>query len=85
MNSHIMRIYLKKLSLEDLKRIAVKNDIFLNDNELISTYNYIKNNYNDYIDGILSEDKIISDAYLLLEKDNYEKIYNIYLKYKENT
>ena len=85
MNSHIMRIYFKKLSLEDLKRIAVKNDIFLNDNELISTYNYIKNNYNDYIDGILSEDKIISDAYLLLEKDNYEKIYNIYLKYKKNT
>lgn len=85
MNSHIMRIYFKKLSLEDLKRIAVKNDIFLNDSELISTYNYIKNNYNDYIDGILSEDKIISDAYLLLEKDNYEKIYNIYLKYKKNT
>lgn len=85
MNSHIMRIYFKKLSLEDLKRIAIKNDIFLNDSELISTYNYIKNNYNDYIDGILSEDKIISDAYLLLEKDNYEKIYNIYLKYKKNT
>ena len=85
MNSHIMRIYFKKLSLEDLNRIAVKNDIFLNDSELISTYNYIKNNYNDYIDGILSEDKIISDAYLLLEKDNYEKIYNIYLKYKKNT
>ena len=85
MNSHIMRIYFKKLSLEDLKRIAVKNDIFLNDNELISTYNYIKNNYNDYIDGILGEDKIISDAYLLLEKDNYEKLYNIYLKYKKNT
>lgn len=85
MNSHIMRIYFKKLSLEDLNRIAVKNDIFLNDSELISTYNYIKNNYNDYIDGILCEDKIISDAYLLLEKDNYEKIYNIYLKYKKNT
>ena len=79
-----MRMYLKKLTLDDVKNISLKNNIILNDIELLDVYNYIKSNYNDYLDCKISDEEVIRDASLILGKDNYNKLYNIYLKYKDN-
>ncbi len=84
MNPYIMRMYLKKLTLDDVKNISLKNNIILNDIELLDVYNYIKSNYNDYLDCKISDEEVIRDASLILGKDNYNKLYNIYLKYKDN-
>ena len=84
MNPYLLRIYIKKLSLSDIYNIALKNDIVLSKEEALNIYNYIKNNYNAYIDGNIKDDDVIHEASLILSKDNYNKLYNIYLKYKCN-
>ncbi|MBQ6494695.1 MAG: DUF2624 family protein [Bacilli bacterium] len=84
MNQNLLKIYIKNLSLLDVKKIANKYNITLNDNEASSVFNYIKDNHDKYFNGYLDIDSIIKDASLILSKDNFNKLLNIYLKYKEN-
>lgn len=84
LNQNLLKIYIKNLSLSDIKKIAYKHNILLNDNETSCVFNYIKDNYDNYFNGYLEIDSIINDASLILSKDNYNKLLNIYLKYKEN-
>ncbi len=84
MNMYVIKKYVSNMSIDDLKNIALKNDIVLNNREALASYNYIKSNCNNYLDGKMEIDDIINDASLLLDNDNYNKLYNIYLKYKEN-
>ena len=75
--------YIKNLRVDDVKKIALKQDIFLGDEEALGVYNYIMKNYDNFFEGNINIDDVIHDAYLILNKDNYDKAYLIYLKYRD--
>ncbi len=75
--------YVSKLSLDDLKKYALRFDINLSDNETLDIYNYINNNYDNFLNGEIDLDNVIHDIYFILSNDNYEKVYLLYLKYKD--
>ncbi len=85
LNIRVIYEYLKKLSVNDVKKIALNQNINLSDKEAIDVYNYIKNNYDKFFKGNINIDNIINDAKLILSKDNYDKAYLIYLKYRDKT
>ena len=75
----LIKNYIDKLSINNLKDFALNNNINLTDNELNYILNLVKDNYED----ILKDDTI----YLENIKNNinpleYEKIKNLYLYYK---
>ena len=83
LNIRVIYQYIKKLSIDDIRKLALKQDIKLSDEEAIDVYNYIKNNYDKFFKGNINIDDIINDAKLILSRDNYDKVYLIYLKYRD--
>ena len=63
------------MSINDLNNLAIKHDIYLNDNELNNAYKLIKDNYTSIIDNPNNYD--ISDYKSYFSKDNYIKINNL--------
>ena len=75
----LIKNYIDKLSIDNLKDFALKNDVHLNNNELEYLLNLTKNHFEDIL---VNEDK-----YLKLVKDNinpneFEKIKELFLYYK---
>ncbi len=83
LNIRVICEYIKKLSVDDIRKLALKQDIKLSDEEAIDVYNYIKNNYDKFFKGNINIDDIINDAKLILSRDNYDKVYLIYLRYRD--
>ena len=83
LNIRVIYQYIKKLSIDDIRKLALKQDIKLSDEEAIDVYNYIKNNYDKFFKGNINIDDIINDAKLILSRDNYDKVYLIYLRYRD--
>ena len=74
--------YINNLTIEDLNKILIKNNIKLSDNELTFTYQYIKKNYFDIINNYKTFDfSKLKDNYSL---QNYNKINNLINFYKNN-
>ena len=76
----IIKNYINKLSKNDIVYFALKNNICLNDLELDYVYKTIKNNYKT----LLSDDYVIifNEGKNYLTCDNYEKICNLFLDYR---
>ena len=77
----IVENYVNSLTPNDVYLFASKNNIILNDQEFDYVYKTIKNNYkfflgNDYM-------LIFNEAKNFLRKENYDKILNLYLSYRE--
>ena len=73
--------YINNLTKNDIFYFGMKNNIKLNDNELEYIFKTIKNNYkfllgNDY-------EIVFDEAKNNLTYENYNKIYNLYLNYRE--
>ena len=83
MNTYIILEYIKKLSIDDIKKLSLRQDIILSDKEAIDTYNYIKDNYDNFLKGSININDIVNDFCSILSKDNYDKAYLIYLQYKD--
>ena len=83
LNIRVIYQYIKKLSIDDIRKLALNQDIKLSDEEAIDVYNYIKNNYDKFFKGNINIDDIINDAKLILSRDNYDKVYLIYLRYRD--
>ena len=83
MNKYLMYKYFSKLSIDDIRNLSIKYNIFLSDIELDDVYNYVKNNYEDYFNGKISYDDIIVSASKILSDDNYNKLSFLFSKYKE--
>ena len=73
--------YLKNLSIKDINELATKNDIYLNENELLFIYNFIKDNYYDLVNNPNNYD--ISNYKNSFTNENYNKINKIINDYKE--
>lgn len=75
----LIKSYVDRLSMEDINNFLLKNNIYLNENELSFSFKFIKENW----------DKIISSPNMInLEsyknnfcEENYIKINNLYKDY----
>lgn len=83
MNILMIRKYISKMTLDDVKNMALKQGIVLADNEVSNVYKYIKSNYNIFFNGKLSIDQILYDAKELVSSTNYNKFMDLYLKNKD--
>jgi len=72
-------MYIDKININDVNMFLCSNNINLNNKELNFIYDYLKNNY----ELILQEDlKTFKEIKNNLKEDNYNKLYELYKKYK---
>lgn len=83
MNILMIRRYISKMTLDDVKNLTLKQGIVLNDKEVKNVYSYIKNNYNDFFSGRLNINEVMDDARELVSDENYNKFMDLYLKNKD--
>ena len=75
--------YINSLDKKGLYELAIKNNIYLSNDELNYIYDYIKENYMYYIDNYNSFNVDTHKSHL--SEENYLKIRNLINKYKQNT
>jgi len=80
----LLKNYIEKMTVEDVDNYAKRNDIYLSDNELDFTYNFIKKNYEAlYANPNIDLSRFKSNYSL----ENYEKIIklinNLKIKYAQ--
>lgn len=81
MYEYIIKEYINKLTLNDIKNIALNEEIILSDNDSKVIFTFIKSNYKkalknpDLIDITELKDK--------LDLKTYDSVCNVYYKYKE--
>ena len=51
MNEYLIKEYIKKLEIDDIKKFAKKKNISITDTDAIILYTYAKNHYQEIIDG----------------------------------
>lgn len=71
--------YINKLTKEDIIDFSIKNDIILNNDELIYLYKIIKEKYKIILSGDTSIFNEIKDN---ININTYNKIIELYNKYK---
>lgn len=71
--------YINKLTKEDIIEFSIKNDIILNNDELIYLYKIIKEKYKLLLNGDTSIFNEIKDN---ININAYNKIIELYNKYK---
>lgn len=78
--NNIIKKYVSMITIKDISDFGIKNDIYLDDNELNTLYNVIKNNY----EMLLNNDKRIFN-YLenKIKVDNLDKIKTLFYEYKK--
>jgi len=78
--SNIIKKYISMITIKDISDFGIKNDIYLNDDELEILYSVIKNNY----DVLVNDDKKVFN-YLenKIKTDNLNKIKKLFYEYKE--
>lgn len=80
MNYILLKEYINKITKDKIKEMAIKNNIYLNKNELDILYVYIKNKY---IEFIKEPDKMIKEIEKKITNENYVKLLNIYNQYNQ--
>ena len=76
---NLIKNYIDKLSIDNLKEFSLKNDINLTNSELEYILNLVKNNYED----ILIDDSIyLKNIKEKINSKEYIKLENLYFIYK---
>jgi len=77
---NIIKKYVNMITIKDISDFGIKNDIYLDDNELNTLYDVIKNNY----EVLLNDDKRVFN-YLenKINVDNLNKIKILFYEYKK--
>ena len=78
---YILKNYINKLTKNDIINFSIKNNIYLNSDEVDIIYYHIKNNYNVLL--YQNSDIIFSDLKNKLSGTNYSLVYNLFIMYKE--
>ena len=75
----LIKNYVDKLSKNDINTFLINNDIYLDENELSFSYNFIKENW----DKIVSSPNMVNlDSYKThFKEENYLKICDLYKTY----
>lgn len=81
MNKLIIINYIKKLTKNDISNYCLKNNIPLTNEELDTIYYYIKNRYNDFLNG--KEIELLNEIKYKVKSATYNKILELYNTYKD--
>lgn len=73
--------YVNKLTIDNINDFAVKNNIKLNEKELNTLLDVVKNHYRELLDG--NDEKVKEYLKNNLTDENFEKVTNLYNEYKE--
>ncbi len=77
---YLIKEYIKKLEVDDIKKFALKNNINISDTDAIILYTYAKKYYQEFING--DPTKIINELKEKLEPSTFKMAYKLYLEYK---
>ncbi len=80
MYEKIIENYINNISLNDITYFALKNNINLNDQELDYLYKTIKEKYKVLLSN--NYEIVLNEAKKYLTIDNYKKICNLFLDYR---
>ena len=75
----LIKNYIDKLTIDNLKEFAVKNDINLNQNELEYLLNLVQNNFEDIL---INEDKYLNLVQNNINTEAFVKVKELFLYYK---
>lgn len=75
----LIKNYIDKLSIQNLKDFALKNDIYLNENEFEYLLELIKNNFEDML---VNEDKYLNLVQNNINSEAFIKVKELFLYYK---
>ena len=79
MNKLFIYQYINKITKEDIYNYGIKQDIKLEKKELDIIYYYIKNKYQSFLNN---PENILSEVKDKLNNNTYNKIIELYNKYK---
>lgn len=73
--------FINNMSLYDIQKFAISNDVFLSNNELSFIYEYVKNNWKEILNkkGIIDIDKYRE----YFSNDNFDKIKKLINIYRD--
>lgn len=80
MNKLIIINYIKRLTKNDIMNYCNNNNIPLTAEELDVIYYYVKNRYNEFLEGKQSE--LLEEIKYKVKSATYNKIIELYNKYK---
>ena len=80
MQEYLINEYIKKMTIDDIKNFAKKNNIEITNNDASILYTYAKNYYQDFLSG--KDNEIIKELKNKLEPNTFKEVYKLYLKYK---
>ena len=75
----LIKNYVDKLTIDNLKEFALKNDINLNQNEFEYLLNLVKNNFDDIL---LNENKYLKEVENNINPEAFIKVKELFLYYK---
>ena len=75
----LIKNYVDKLTIDNLREFAVKNDINLNQNELEYLLNLVQNNFEDIL---VNEDKYLNLVQNNINSEAFVKVKELFLYYK---
>ena len=78
-NKSVIINYIKNIKKEDIFNYGIKQGIKLNNNEIDIIYDYINNRYNDIINNT---DSVLLEVKNKLNVKTYNKLLELYDKYK---
>ena len=81
MNKLIIINYIKRLTKNDIMNYCYNNNIPLTNEELDVIYYYIKNRYNEFLEG--KQKELLEEIKYKVKSATYNKILELYNKYKD--
>ena len=75
----LIKNYVDKLTTQNLREFAIKNDINLNQNELEYLLNLVQNNFEDIL---VNEDKYLNLVQNNINSEAFIKVKELFLYYK---
>lgn len=77
---YLIKEYIKKLEVKDIKVFAKKKNINITESDAIILYTYVKKHYQEIIDG--NDKEIIKELKERLSPNTFKEAYKLYLEYK---
>ena len=80
MQEYLIKEYIKKLTIDDIKNFARLKNINITDTDAIILYSYAKKHYEDFLNG--NDENLIKKIKEKLSANTFKEAYKLYLEYK---
>ena len=80
MQEYLIKEYIKKLTVKDIKNYAKKKNIDISDSDALILFTYIKNHYEEAFSG--NDLHLIKELKEKLSPNVFKESYKLYLEYK---